>query len=427
MRSVPAAIAACCLSLALSGCKARQPEPPPEQAAVPVSPPPAPAAPAPGDDRARVAAVADRPVILAELPANDAGHADRKYLFAERGGGVAWVAEEGGKSRVFHNGRAGEAYEEVGTVALSPDGAHVAHEARTAEGWRLVVDGKPGPAGAARLRIIEFSGDASRIVLVEVPGGQDWGVLAVTDLAQRTRTVVDPRAGRVVLNADRSRLAAVTASDDGQRLLAAALDAPGQARRSPRWDGIQAVTFAPDGVLPAYVAQRDGATYAVLGERERRIPDGEQLLEVPAVRPGGGEMAGVVVVDGSVFLRRLFGAAAREGPYGGVNDPAWAPDGGSLAFAAERGQSQFIVSNGKEGPPFDRVVGPLFSPDGKRLVYRAREDGKRFVVIADANARTLRRLPAYEQVFPPRFTADGKSVAYGVKDGRALAWKVEPL
>jgi hypothetical protein len=28
-------------------------------------------------------------------------------------------------------------------------------------------------------------------------------------------------------------------------------------------------------------------------------------------------------------------------------------------------------------------------------------------------------------VFPVQFTADGKSIAYGVKDGRQLAWKVE--
>jgi Tol biopolymer transport system component len=85
------------------------------------------------------------------------------------------------------------------------------------------------------------------------------------------------------------------------------------------------------------------------------------------------------------------------------------------------------VVNGTEGPPFDRVVTPTFSPDGKRVAYRARKDGRRFVVLADANGRTLRQLAANEQVFPVRFTADGRAITYGVKDGRRLAWKVEPL
>jgi len=86
-----------------------------------------------------------------------------------------------------------------------------------------------------------------------------------------------------------------------------------------------------------------------------------------------------------------------------------------------------VVANGKEGPALDRVVSPVFSPDGKFLLYRARKDGKRFVVVADANGKTLRQYPAYEQVFQPVFTADGKSVAYGVKDGNKLIWKVEKL
>jgi len=73
------------------------------------------------------------------------------------------------------------------------------------------------------------------------------------------------------------------------------------------------------------------------------------------------------------------------------------------------------------------VVSPIFSPDEKFLVYRARKDGKRFVVVADTRGKTITQQPSYEQVFQPVFTADGKSVAYGVKDGNKLIWKVEKL
>jgi hypothetical protein len=49
------------------------------------------------------------------------------------------------------------------------------------------------------------------------------------------------------------------------------------------------------------------------------------------------------------------------------------------------------------------------------------------VVVADSSARTIKTHPIYEQVFDVQFTADGKSVAYGVKDGQKLIWKVERL
>jgi hypothetical protein len=49
------------------------------------------------------------------------------------------------------------------------------------------------------------------------------------------------------------------------------------------------------------------------------------------------------------------------------------------------------------------------------------------VVVAGLDGKTIRQLAVHEQVFPVLFTADGRSVAYGVKDGRQLSWKVEAL
>lgn len=49
------------------------------------------------------------------------------------------------------------------------------------------------------------------------------------------------------------------------------------------------------------------------------------------------------------------------------------------------------------------------------------------MIVADENGKTISQHPSYEQVFQPVFTADGKSVAYGVKDGNKLIWKVEKL
>ena len=172
--------------------------------------------------------------------------------------------------------------------------------------------------------------------------------------------------------------------------------------------------------------------FVVLDGREERLPAGD----IVGGNHGGALVAGpdqgavgvLMMSSGAVSFRELFVGGGRSEPaHEEAEALVYGREGRSHAYVARRGDRWFVVANGKEGPAFDRVVSPGFSPDGKVLVYRARQDGKRFVVQADANGRTIRQHPAYEQVFPVRFTADGKSVAYGVKDGRQLAWKVEPL
>jgi hypothetical protein len=435
-------VALCCAALSWSGCARCSREAPP------------------GRPQAS-SAVADRPAVLAEV----ADDRVPEFIFAERGGGVAWVAEEGGTFRVVQDGRAGKPYAAVGAVVLSPDGrrcayaaavdgrwrvvvdgeegasfadvstlvfsadgAHLAYQARDGESWRLVVDGKANGGTRTRFAMHAFSGDAAPLVYVDEADDEGWGRLVVSDLGFERPMVVDARVSSVVLNADRTRVAAVSASERGQQVLTFAADAPGRVTRGPLHDAIYNVAFAPEGTSLAYLAERGGQFSMVLDDREAPVLPGEDIISLPVVRPGAHAVAAMFIANGAVVLREFFGqGGAGEPAYQSVEGLVFARDGRSHAYAAERGESWFVVVNGKEGPTFDKVVSPAFSPDGTHLVYRARKDGKRFVVIADAEGKTIRQLPAYEQVFPVHFTADGKSIAYGVKDGRKLAWKVEPL
>lgn len=45
----------------------------------------------------------------------------------------------------------------------------------------------------------------------------------------------------------------------------------------------------------------------------------------------------------------------------------------------------------------------------------------------DSDGKVLREHPPYDMVYATTFTDDGSSVAYGVKDGDKLIWKVEKL
>jgi hypothetical protein len=172
------------------------------------------------------------------------------------------------------------------------------------------------------------------------------------------------------------------------------------------------------------VGVRGGARVVRLGDREAPFPAGE-LVAGPLVRPDGG-VGALVRSDGAVRLRWTFaGAGGEEARYDDAADLVVGEDGRSWAFAARRGATWFVVVNGKEGPAWDRVVTPQLSPDGTRVAYRARQQGRRFVVVADAEGRTVRVHRALEQVFPVRFGPDGRSIAYGAKEGREALWIVE--
>lgn len=387
-----------------------------------------------------------------------------EFIFAERGGGVAWAAQAGEGARVLYDGRPGKAYDQVNAISLSPDGrriayaalsgrswrevvdgvegppfgavgravfspdgGHVAYQAMKGERWLLVVDGKPAASTATRfLGLHAFDPSSARLAYVDdVDDRAEGGKLVVTELASGRRTVVDRRVRRMLPSADRSRLAAVSDSGGRQAVLALSLARPDVVERGAPADAVSELTLARDGGAVAYVATRGTERLLILGGREAPLPPGD-VVEPPAIRLDHHGAGVLLAADGGVRLREFFTGEDRAGAaYEEAEGLVYGP-GGVPAYAARRGTSWFVVVNGREGPPFDRVVTPVFAPDGRRVAYRARKDGRRFVVVCDLDGKTLRQHPAYEQVFPVTFDVDGRSIAYGVKDGRQLAWKVEP-
>jgi len=427
-----------------------------------------PAAPAPSSSATVLATLPDvspprttaAPVVLG-LHAPIAVANETEILFPERGGAVTIVVHEEDGSRVVHGGREGKRYAAIGQVvvspdgsrfahgalaggrwhmvvdgveregfdavkdpAFSPDGEHVAYQAMDGDLWRLVVDRTASPGTRTRYLAHRFSGDSSRIAFIDDAGGEEKGRLVVSDLAFETPTVVAAAVARFVVDAAGARIAAVSATGGGQRVLTLGFDAPERVTSGPAYDAVSGIVLGPDGSL-AHVAERSGKRFMVLNGKEEPFPAGE-LRGVPVVRPGGPSIAALVQVAGRVRLQRFFAAGGGEGAwYDDAEDLVFSADGRSLAFAARRGPSWSVVVDGNEGPPFDRVVTPLFGPDGKVVVYRARKDGRRFVVVANADGTTKARHPAFDQVFPARYASDGRSIAYGVVEGRQVLWKVE--
>lgn len=387
-----------------------------------------------------------------------------QFIFSERGGGVAYIVEKDGTSHVVHNGSAGKPYKTVGTVALSPDGKRIAYGALVDGKWRMVIDGKEGlPFNTVRLprfspdsthlayqgmagdrwylvvdgrqnkgtekRYLthEFSGDSSRIAYIDDVDASNRGRLVISDVKFSKETVVGSGVSFMVVDDARLRIAAISTVDNKQKVISSGFDKPAPVTTGKVHDAVQTLAFGRDGASLAYMAVQTGKPVLVLGERESALPDGV-MPGLTAVHPDNKTVGMLLQSSNGMFLEQLSPRGeSRESVYQAAEGLVYNRDGRFHAYAAQKGQSWFVVVNGKEGPAFDRVVSPKFSPDDKFLVYRARQSGKRFVVVADITGKTIRKHPEYEQVFDVQFTADGKSVAYGVKDGNQLIWKVEKL
>lgn len=430
--------------------------------------------------RQHISAVADKTTLLATIAADEKPQSIAppsglgihpspatmfQFIFSERGGGVAYIVEKDDKSHVVHNGSAGKPYKTVGTVALSPDGkriaygalvdgkwrmvidgtegapfstvqypvfspdgVHLAYQAMAGERWHLVVDTTPNAGTLKRYLYHEiFSADSSKIAYVEDVDDNKKGRLVVSDISFAKPRVIESNVSLILSNTDKSRIAAISTVDNKQMVINLSFDRPDSVKKGPLYDTVQNLAFGPDGISLAYTAERAGKQLLILDDKEMALADGA-MSGLPVVHPDKKTVGVLIFSGGKTFLQQLSpGGSNGEIGYEAAESLVYSRDGRFHAYAAQKGESWFVVVNGTEGPAFDRVVSPKFSPDGKFLVYRARKSGKRFVVAADASGKIIKTFPEYEQVFDVLFTADGKSVAYGVKDDQKLIWMVEKL
>lgn len=409
--------------------------------------------------------VAEKPAVLATLGDEAMATDDLRITFARNGGGVAFTFKAGAQICVVHNNRSGSQHEGIGSLTLSPNGSRVAYSATDNGTWRVVVDGRPGeqydmvegeqfsPDGKhylyqgmkgnqwqlivdgrigatanKRIREYGFTGDSAHVVYIAQDEEGRKGRLIVTDLDFKTERTIAADVVSVYFNSDKSAVAAVVKSGTNrEHVIRFTLTRPDDIKRGAEYDRVLNIAQTSNDAELAYFGERKGKMYCVLNDHEEPVPVGIKP-GATVINPTGKSVGALLTLNNTAYLYEMSNNSSNKGQrYDEAEWLVYRPDGTVSAFTARKEKVWFVVTNGAEGPAFDRVVSPKFSPDGKYLVYRARKDGKRFVVVADAAGNVLRQHPEYEQVFDLQFTADGKSVAYGVKDGKYLAWKVEPL
>jgi TolB protein len=235
--------------------------------------------------------------------------------------------------------------------AWSPDGSHIAFESVSTRSL-FVVD-VSGTTPGAPVELLPGAGpswspDGSRIAyFAEVDGNTDI-YSAASDGTDVTRLTDDPRPDY-----------------------------------SPRW--------SPDGERIAFVSERDGdqdiVVMAADGSAEIDVSDDPVVDDAPAWSPDGGSIAFVAYLHGAdpftigqgdaeIFVAKADGRhrvdVSRNAAWDG--DPAWSPDGRSIAFTRRTDHAQIYVMR-PDGDDQHRLQGvsgaandccPAWRPDESR-------------------------------------------------------------
>ena len=305
---------------------------------------------------------------------------DKRVLTFEARAGDKWFA--------VINGRESKAYERVGGIRVSPDGARALFTAQEGGKMFVVVDGAEGKRYDA---VDSFDARFS-------PDGRHFAYTATREAgdAYKTFVVVGGAEGR-----EYDSLEHFIYTPEGRLLYLGYrrgehktyLVRDGEVVNA--YDGVPGLSgfqSSPGGRHTFFRVERPGA--------ETLFIDGDAYVydEIKNVEfgPGGGRYVfkarkgngWVMVVDG-VESEAYEPDGDRPGKVGwsGRDEIAFSRDGSRLAYVARRGGKDFVVSDGAAGKFYDDVRNLAFTPDGRHVAYTARRGGKSLVVFGGAEGR----------------------------------------
>jgi Tol biopolymer transport system component len=320
-------------------------------------------------------------------------------IWSTDGKHVAWLGVRGAKRILIVDGVEGEACDSISSLSLSSDWSRIAYVGEEGKKSVAVLDGKKFGAEHERVEAVSLSADGRRF------GYQAWG-------GNRRFLVAD---GKVVEGKYRW-LSNLHFSPDGTRMAFVGLDDKGEhvvldgVEGSP-YDVIRFVKFSPDGRRLAYEGR--------LGRKWHMVVDGVQgpafdEVEANSFRFSPDSKRTVYLADHQLILN----GEVQRGQGFTSDHLTLSPDGKRLAYLrrSDFGGSQLVVDGVVYAGNTDSMV---FSPSGRHVAWI---DRRRVVVV------NRLRGPEFDAILgPPTFSSDDKKVAYPVRKGREILWKVEDV
>ena len=183
------------------------------------------------------------------------------------------------------------------------------------------------------------------------------------------------------------------------------------------------VTVVPSGKL-VFSSNREGAygIYAMQtdGGSLERLTEGPRDAHQPAPRKDGALAFVAETATGQAVIREVDNHEERGTDLFAGVDPIWAPEGLSLAFAANvGGASEVFVAEAGDGTAA-QVTGeevyagqPTWSPDGRSLAYVAERDGNWDIWVVALDRGEPQRLTADPAMdWAPAWSPNGERLAF---------------
>jgi Tol biopolymer transport system component len=349
---------------------------------------------------------------------------------------VAQIAQLGSGLAVYRDGQPGASYDDIGGLAWSADSQHLAYAAKTGEKWCMVLDGKEGapydgfgeawdyvPQYFPKTKYVGYKlgeRDPSGMIWLSADGKH---LAYAAKIGPQSVVVADGREGdkydvigELQMSADGQHVAYL-AKKGGRQV--AVVDG----KEGPAYDGVGPLVLSAKG-RAAYVAfdggkyfvvadGKEGARYDFIGLGELQISADNQHVLYTALKDHrtirGGALKTVAVVDG------------QEGPeYDGISslkaEAGHISYVGRTVFARAADDIEYLVIDGKIGPPNDPVHVLLTSPDGKSVVSILKKDRKDTMIVNGKEDPTFDAISS-EPSAKPVFSPDSRHFAYVGRTG----------